>query len=503
MLGMNKLLLILSLLTHAAWSQELPDVRFLLTQRSFGGPFTLPVTVNQQGALSLYGGNATRAISYLPVLQVGYSKLELGYVRPVRHNQFNFYPRRNELGWVDVKLERIEGGAGPAATTGALTLGLSVYRGSLKTTVHHKASKEIPSRSLNLPAKLRDLEAWSVEDSGSYQTYGGISAFVSVAAGIVDVASAAIGVQNHFIVDLRKFSAHSVRLSISEEDLTRRQVTAGPFIASASFAAFRGNRFSVHFDLDLRNSEHHQFYEEALKGNVKLLQKRLAATSQTVTWVGSDRLFFIGLPGLIMQVADSGSVDLRTNGRDTRVDYNNTRTRGVLANHRFHQDFVYQTAEGMVLVWASEMKGAIGEDVERRFLGRARILKVRGFNRTLERTAPFGTVVTQLGIQLTKRELDGLDEQNLDEVTEHLRERCETEWLACDAEPQLRRIVDDFRAQLEKPWAQKRVELGKLFLKEPGLLSAVIKTLGLRKQVYFKFLSETYQSLEGTSPVLP
>ncbi len=473
----------------------------LLTQRSFGGPFTLPVTVNNQGALSLFGGNSSRSISYSPTLQVGYSTLELGYARPVRHNQFNFYPRHDELGWVDVKVERIEGGAGPAANFGPFTAGLVVYRGSLKTTVHHKRSKDAPSRSLALPAKLRDLESWSIQDSGSFQTYGGITAFVSVAAGIIDLASATVGIQNQFLVDLRKFSAHSVRLSITEEDLTRRQVTAGITLASATFAAFRGNRFSVHFNLDLRNSTHHRFYEEALKGNVKLLQERMGETSQKVTWMGSDRLFYLGIPGLINMTTESGTVDLRQNGQETRINYRNSRTRGMLTNHRFHQDFVYQTAEGMVLLWASEMKGANGEDVDRKFLGRGRILKVRGFQRTLERRAPFGTVVTQLGIQFTKREIEGVDERNLDEVIENLRERCETEWLACDAEPRLRSIVEEFRAQFDRPWAQKRSELGKLFLREPALLYAVVKTLRLRKQVYFKFLSENYQSLEGTAPI--
>jgi hypothetical protein len=326
---------------------------------------------------------------------------------------------------------------------------------------------------------------------------------VGLSAGVIDIASSAVDFQNQFSVNLRKLSTHKVSLSISEDDLSRRQLSVGPSFASASYAAFRGNRFTVEFDLDLKNPAHHRLYEEALKGNVQLLQKRLGANVHNVTWIGSDQLFSIGIPFVILRVTDSGSVDLRDNGRDARVDYNNSRTRGVLAKHRFHQDFAYQSENTLVLIWASEMTGAIGEDVERRFLGRARILKVRGFDRTLDRRAPFGTVVTQLGIQLAKRELDGLNEGNLDEVINNLRERCETEWLACDAEPRLRSIVEEFRVQLDKPWPQRRRELGKLFLKEPALLSAVVKTLGLQKQVYFKFLSENYQSLEGTASISP
>ncbi len=500
---MKKLIFFALLMARSALSQELPNVESLITDLSFGSPFTLPVTINQRGGLSLFSGNSANSLSYQPSLAINYTAIELGYSRPVRYNNFNFYPRHDGLGWVDVQLKRIEVGVGTSVGNGVFSGGLVVYRGALHTTIHHKRSKNTPSRPLTLPRKLQELTAWSVDDFGSFQTSGGISAHVGLAAGVIDIASSAVDFHNYFTVELRKFSAHSVRLSISEDDISGRQFTVGPFFASASYTAFRGNRFSVQFDLDLRNSAHHRFYEEALKGNVKLLQERLAATSQNVTWIGTDRLFFIGIPFVFLNVSDSGTVDLGENGQQTQINYQNSRTRGVLANHRFHQDFVYQSAEGIVLIWTSEMKGAIGQDVERRFLGRARILKVRGFQRTLDRRAPFGTVVTKLGIQLTKRELERLDERNLDEVVESLRERCETEWLPCDAEPRLRTIVEEFRTQLDRPWAQKRSELGKLFLKEPALLYAVVKTLGLRKQVYFKFLSENYQSLEGTAPISP
>ncbi len=494
---MKTLILLGLLLTRASFAQELPDVQSLFTDLSFGSPFTLPVTINQRGELSLLGGSSAHFFTSQPTLQVGYSSLDMGYSRPVRYNRFNFYPRQDGLGWVEVQFRRMEVGVGPAISSGPFSLGLAVYRGALFTTIHHKPSQAAPTLPLVIPKTLPDLRAWAVQDSGSFQTSGGISAFVSVSAGLIDFASIAVDFQNQFTVDLRKLSPHKISLTISEDDLFRRQVSAGPFFASAAFAAFRGNRFSVQFEFDLRNPAHHRYYEEALNGNVQLVQEAMRSDARNVTWVGSDQLFYVGIPYVISRIVDSGTVDIRENGQQATVDYSNSRTRGMLANHRFHQDFVYHTENSLVLIWASEMTGARGEDVERRFLGRARALKIQGFDRTLERRAPFGTVITQLAIQLRKPELEQLEERNLGTVIEHLRERCETEWLPCDAEPQLRRIVEEYRTELSKPWAQKRGGLGRLFLKHPALLSAVLSTLGLRKQAYFKFLSEKYQSIEG------
>jgi hypothetical protein len=493
-------LILAALTTTGAWSQELPDVRVLQTLRSSGNPSTLPVSVNTRGEISLLGGNS-RGVTFQPGLQVGLSLVDLGYGHPVRLDRFDFYPPRAQLGWVEVKRERLEIGAGPAVSSGALTAGLVAYRGALQTLIQHKKTKSDRSLPLTLPASLRDLEAWAIEDTGTFQTYGGITAYVSVSAGLIDVASAAVGVQNQFLVELRRLSSSAVRLTIAEEDLARRVVTGGVTLATASLAAFRGNRLTLQFDLELRNAAHQRLYSEALKGNVKLLQERLGTRAQKLTFEGRDRLFWFGIPLVIGVVSDSGTVELSQNGRETRVDYTGALTRGVLANYRNHQDFSYHSGSSLVLVWSSEMKGTLGEDVDRRFLGRGRLLKVRGFDKTLERKAPFGDVVTQLGIQLAKRELEALDESKLDELAEHLRERCETEWLPCDAEPRFRAHIDELRGALDKSWGEKRSALGKLFLREPAVLYAVLKTLRLRKQVYFKFLSESHLSLEGTAPV--
>ena len=54
---------------------------------------------------------------------------------------------------------------------------------------------------------------------------------------------------------------------------------------------------------------------------------------------------------------------------------------------------------------------------------------------------------------------------------------------------------------IKQPWDKMRGEMGLLFVKEPAVIHSLIKTLQLKKEVYFKFLSEKFQSLEGSSSV--
>jgi hypothetical protein len=38
--------------------------------------------------------------------------------------------------------------------------------------------------------------------------------------------------------------------------------------------------------------------------------------------------------------------------------------------------------------------------------------------------------------------------------------------------------------------------------KAPALIYSLVKVMKYKKEVYFKFLSESFQSLEGSSPIL-
>jgi hypothetical protein len=47
----------------------------------------------------------------------------------------------------------------------------------------------------------------------------------------------------------------------------------------------------------------------------------------------------------------------------------------------------------------------------------------------------------------------------------------------------------------------KSKELGFLLIDEPTLIHSLVKTMGLNKKLSFKFLSENFQSLEGSATI--
>jgi hypothetical protein len=155
----------------------------------------------------------------------------------------------------------------------------------------------------------------------------------------------------------------------------------------------------------------------------------------------------------------------------------------------------------MVVIWSSEMNKTDEKIFQKRFLSKGRIIGVKGFDRDLPDNVKFGSVVSQIGIHISREELAAVDNIDMEEVTFHLRERCHKEKLSCRKESKLRKIIAKLNGFLKEPWAKMRGELGKLLLKEPAIIHAVVKTMNYKKEVYFKFLSEKYQSLEGSSPI--
>jgi hypothetical protein len=101
--GMKFFLLLLIGLSSLAFSQDDLDVRFLGTQRTSGSPFAIPVSVDGQGKISLFGGNGTQSLSFNPNMQLGYNRANIEYSQPVVLNRFNFYPVQKEI-WTGVNL---------------------------------------------------------------------------------------------------------------------------------------------------------------------------------------------------------------------------------------------------------------------------------------------------------------------------------------------------------------------------------------------------------------
>lgn len=473
---------------------------FLHTQRSEGNPFSIPLSVNTDGELSFFGGEGN--LLFRPSLQLGFKKTDIEYSHPVILNRFNFYPIQKEMGWIQVKRRRLEIGAGLNALIKSSTIvGLVPYKGSMQTVIRYKGSQEDESLPFRMPDTLSEVEEWNENDTGTFQTYGGISAFAGFSIGIVSLANVNFGLQNQFIVEIKKVSNDEVTLKISEENLKRRQLVIGPNVGQVTIANFNGRRFSAEFRLNPSNNEHHDLYEKALKGELSEVQDRLPHTLQKVTWEGHDRQLYYGIPAVIGKIKTAGHYDLNEDGIETELDFTGSRSRGFLRPHRLYQDFVYQTDEGMVVIWSSEMNKTSEKAFQDRFLSKGRIIGIKGFDRDLPDRVRFGSVVTQIGLHISKKEIDAVTDINMEEVTQHLRTRCQEQKLSCRKESKLRKIVTKLKNFLKQPWKEMRGELGKLLLKEPAIIHAVVKTKKYEKEVYFKFLSEKYQSLEGSSPI--
>lgn len=477
------------------------DVRFLQTQRSQANPMALPVRINSQGEVSYFGGNGVEDLNFRPTFQLGLSSTVINYSHPVILNRFNFYPQQSDLGWIEVKRLRIEGGLGLSAIIKqGLTIGLMPYKGALHSIIRHKNSREDDSLPFRMPKKFFDLNAWNLNDHGTFQMYGGVTFYAGLSLGMVDIALGSMGMQNQFIVEMKKISQSSVKLVISEEDLKRRQVILG-MVAEATYAQFKGKRFSTEFELDLNNPLHHELFEEALKGNLSRLQENLPHSQQKLSWIGNDRSYYLGVPVLAGTMRDSGHYEMNTDGVETELDFTGSRTKGILTPHRVYQNFVYQTDEAMMLVWSSEMNRTGKAQLEKRFLSIGRTIGIKGFNREIPAKTRWGSVVSQIAVHITKKEVESVTDITMEELSYHLQTKCELENLSCKKASKLRKILNQLSDLKNKPWKEMRGELGLLLIKEPAIIYAVVKTMKYKKEVYFKFLSEKFQSLEGSSAI--
>jgi hypothetical protein len=493
---------ILFILVGHLEAQDSLDVRYLSTQRPSGNPFSIPLSVNRDGKVTLDGTKNDQIFSLRPTLLGAFNWANLNYSRPVYSNLFNFYTVQKDLGSIEVKRIRLEGGLGLSTLANSSTvLGLTPYKGCLNTVIRHHKSDKRNSPSIFMPKNLSQIERWNSEDMGVYQTYGGITFYAGISAGMVDISQVSFGIQNQFIIEITKISKEKVLIKISEENLRRRQVILGPFLTQATYGRFKGRRFSFDFELNPKIQKHHKYFQEALKGNILELQNKLPVGQQKVTWIGSDRRLFIGIPLVIGKTFHRGQYELNNDGHESELDFKGSENRGIISPVRNFQDYVYQTKESLVLIWASEMNRTDKKAVENRFLSKGRIIGARGFDREIPPEAKFGSVVSQIGIHFSGPELMSLMEMNKEEFEFNLRIRCEEQRLSCRNQHKLKKLIQAFYRYLHGPLELMKRDIGLLFMKEPALVHAMIKTLNLKKEIYFKFLSESFQSLQGSSPV--
>lgn len=499
---MQFLIFIFLFLSNSLWAQGLSNDGVQISEVVSFNPFSLPVYISPDGKLSVFGGKSEQLV-YIPLVQGYWGSVKMSYSKPIKRDFVDFQSVDPSQNWIEVKRRRIEVGAGLSSLIqSTFFLGLVEFKGATQSFISTKKFKDDPSRPLKLPRFLKEVEDWNVQDTGVYQTYGGINAYAGVTAPGAGLAlQASFGLQNQFVVEIIKKSTHELQITIDEEDLKRRQLMVGPFFSRGTFSRFNTNRISISFKFDLKNESHHSLYEELIAGNVKKVQESLSSDSQRIVFKVDQSSFYFGIPTIVGRILGRGHYEINDDDVESEIDFIAARNRGVLLPLRNHQDFAYHTDSDLLLFWSSEMKRANLKDLEKRFLNRGRALGIKAFSAYMTPTEKIGTVHSQILLNFTREEIEKIKRVDMTVLKNKLLEHCEYLKLSCRKKNHLNQMMKKMDFIRKNNWDKMRSEVAKLFLKEPAIIHSIVGLLNLEKDGYFRLFSDKYQSFEGTSPI--
>lgn len=506
---MLKLLsLIILLLGQAAFAQDISsdvsrDLEFIETQNTQGMPFNVPLYVDLEGNLSLISKNPDASVSVGPLGHIAWKRSVSHYIKPVYTSEFSFSEQDKSLGWIEVKRLRWEIGAGIGATiaSNVISVGLAPYRGARQIMVRQKATQEEKTPSPRLPDELNETKEWSVGDRGSFQRYGGVHLYAGAKYLGINILTAGVTIQNLFSVSVTKIDENKIRLSLVEENLNKRRLQTGVAVANAKVHFFNGKRLSTHFILNLDDELHQYLYREALKGKLHVLQEKLPEEAQKMEWKGSERMAYIGIPGVAGKHFQRSEYEMDFEGEHDVIDIKTGRSSGLFVPLRNHNRIVYQTDSGITLFWFSEMNKTNEEVLRRRFLNPGRVMGAKGFDANLPSGTKMGSALAQMGMSFTRQELENVTPAMLEEILGYFKNRCEVMRLECAGKRKFNKVAKSLRGWMNKSWEKVRDNLGFLMIDEPALIYSYIKAIKSNKKVYFKFLNQKYQSLEGSAPI--
>lgn len=489
---------LLFLFSNSLLAQIEGDIGRIEDYDSETGPTTIPLFIETDGQVSFKPTGGSPEIAFSPNVQFSFSKTTINYVTPVSFQEFSLDEVAQGQPWIEYKTKKIETGLGIGYQTG-FKLGITPYRGSNQSTVSFKTST-VKNLKSGIPGSLEQMEQWSVHDSGHYQTYGGIAVRASFAVSGVRIVSGSIGIQNNFILGLKKLDQDRIHLSISEEDLKIRSLKFGPAPINASVTFIKGHLFSSVFELRLSDPAHHQLYQEALKGNIVELQNKLSSHSQRIVWSGRDRRFYIGIPQIAGQQKNWMDFKYGTEGEGLYI--RQKKTKGMLTTFRDHKTYVHHDKKGIIVLWTSQMKKVSYSALYQKFLYRAELLKLKGFETLPPAPAQkLGTMITHMGIGFSRVELSQLQESDLALAKLYMTQTCQLQRLACQQPNILNGLFQTLSWNLKRPWLEGKRDLGISLSSNPALIQSLIKAKGWHKEAYVKFLSQRFQSFEGMTPV--
>lgn len=494
------LLLFFMVLAHAH-AQDLPDLDKQEAYDLGGGFLSLPLKVNTKGEFSFTAG--ANDLVFTPTIQIGFSRSHNLYAVPERSESLSFSEVDRESRWIETRRLRVEYGLGLSTMLKATYgMGLVPFKGSHQVYTKIRTDRVTSVPPLSMPKTLNDVKDWSHGDSGSFQTYGGVQIYGSIGVPLTTLAQGTLTFQNQFKVGVKKTADDLVELSIEEQGLSRKELKLGPWFLNGRYAKMKGKVFTALFKLNPLNSKHHALFKIALAGNIAEVQKTLSASSQKVEWKGSEKNLYFGIPFVIGQNRTSSEYDYEEDGEETRLNLTSRKNGGLLASIGNHNKYLYQNDESIMLYWSSEMTKTSVKLLKKKFLSVAEAMGLDDFSRSVPGDKKIGSVFTILGVTFSKAEIESVS-SDLEDLERNFASRCEELELNCAKEKNQRKVMASVRAVLKTSWQTSRQGIGALMMKEPVLVHAFVKTLNLKKKIFFRFLSGSYQSQEGLVSIRP
>ena len=502
---MLKLIWILTIFfNQLVWAQDLSrDLEFIETINTQSSPINFPIYFDLDGSMSLITNNLSASVSIGPLGHVGWHRSASHYIRPIRSDEFSFSETKEDLGWIEVKRLRWELGLGIETffASKVLSLGFVPFKGARQVMIRQKKSLQEVSPSPKLPDELGEINSWNTGDRGSFQRYGGIQLFAGLNVVVGTPLSYGVTIQNLFNIVVSKISDTKIQVTISEEHLSKRRIQTGLAVANLKFQAFHGKRLSASFQLSLNDPYHHQLYQLALHGKLHILQSKLPQGSQKMDWKGSERMGYLGIPGVMAKNYQRSEYEMTSEGEEDVIDIKSISNSGLLLPVRNYNKIVYQTSTDLVLFWYSEINRTSERLLNKTFLFPGKVMGAKGFDSLIPDGSNIGSSLLQMGLVFTRREIEAIDQNLLNELLVHFKDRCEKMDLSCAKEKKFNKISKLMKSWLGQKWEDVRDNLGFLLMEEPALINSYVKTIKSKKNIYFKFLNKKFQSLEGLAPI--
>ena len=480
------------------------DLQFIETQNTLSSPFSIPLYVNLAGEISVLTNEMGSSTSFSMQGHIDGFKNKSIYTKPLLKNEFSFSPDVESSRWIEIKRERWEVGLGIAAylAENIISVGLVPYKGARHVMIRNKKTANEKTPRATLPDELREINSWEIGDQGSFQRFGGVQISAGLSVAGVSPLKAGIILQNLWSINISKISAEKVVLNLSEEDVLKRKVQVGLAVANAKAHFFNGKRLSARFIFNLNEPEHQLLYKEAINGKLQALQEKLTNEAQKMQWHGSERMSYIGIPGVIGKHYQRSEYDMTYEEEENVLDIRSSRNSGIFLPMRNHHKMVFQDQSSIVLFWYSEMNRADEKDLTNNFIKTGNLIGAKGFESKLSENERIGSTVAQMGLTLNRSEIEKVNPAIIDEIVLKFAQRCEEFKLKCRKQKVIDKVKQRLVDLLGKKWKEYRDQLGFLLINEPALVHAYLKVLNSRNKLYFKFLNQKYQSLEGAAPIL-